>query len=106
MDIVYWNELMTRDGEKAKKFYGGDAGWTFDAMAMPTAPTGSRKWETLMSADCLRSPTRSSTVSMSAGCPVSPSMMSMAARILMRSVHVPGVGGIVILTEPGGAGIS
>ncbi|MGA7388031.1 MAG: hypothetical protein WA322_11100 [Pseudolabrys sp.] len=31
----YWSELMTRDAEKAKKFYGGDVGWTFDTMAMP-----------------------------------------------------------------------
>ena len=31
----YWNELMTRDAEKAKKFYGGAIGWTFEAMAMP-----------------------------------------------------------------------
>jgi len=32
---LYWNELMTRDAEKAKKFYGGAIGWTFEAMAMP-----------------------------------------------------------------------
>ena len=31
----YWNELMTRDAEKAKKFYGATIGWTFDAMPMP-----------------------------------------------------------------------
>ena len=30
----YWNELMTRDAEAAKKFYGGTLGWTFEAMAM------------------------------------------------------------------------
>ena len=30
----YWNELMTRDVEKAKRFYGGSVGWTFDAMPM------------------------------------------------------------------------
>jgi predicted enzyme related to lactoylglutathione lyase len=28
----YWNELMTHDAEKAKKFYGSSIGWTFDAM--------------------------------------------------------------------------
>jgi predicted enzyme related to lactoylglutathione lyase len=28
----YWNELMTRDVEKAKQFYGATLGWTFDAM--------------------------------------------------------------------------
>ena len=31
----YWNELMTRDAEKAKAFYGATLGWTFDAMPMP-----------------------------------------------------------------------
>ena len=27
-----WNELMTRDAESAKKFYGATLGWTFEAM--------------------------------------------------------------------------
>lgn len=31
----YWNELMTKDVEAAKKFYGAAIGWTFDAMPMP-----------------------------------------------------------------------
>ena len=31
----YWNELMSRDVEQAKKFYGSTIGWTFDAMPMP-----------------------------------------------------------------------
>ena len=31
----HWNELVTRDVEKAKKFYGSIIGWTFDAMPMP-----------------------------------------------------------------------
>ena len=28
----YWNELMTRDAEAAKRFYGATLGWTFEAM--------------------------------------------------------------------------
>src|SRR5204863_4433514 len=28
----YWNELMTRDAEASKKFYGATLGWTFEAM--------------------------------------------------------------------------
>ncbi len=28
----YWNELMTRDVEKAKKFYAEAMGWSFEAM--------------------------------------------------------------------------
>ena len=35
----YWNELMTRDADKAKAFYGTTLGWTFDAMPMPEGGT-------------------------------------------------------------------
>src|SRR5580658_998354 len=31
----HWNELMTRDVERAKKFYAATLGWTFEAMPMP-----------------------------------------------------------------------
>lgn len=31
----YWNELMTRDVERDKKFYADALGWTFDGMPMP-----------------------------------------------------------------------
>jgi predicted enzyme related to lactoylglutathione lyase len=31
----FWNELMTRDAEKAKKFYGDTVGWTFESMQSP-----------------------------------------------------------------------
>lgn len=31
----YWNELMARDVEQAKNFYGSTIGWTFEAMPMP-----------------------------------------------------------------------
>ena len=31
----YWNELMTRDSEAAKKFYGTTMGWRFESMEMP-----------------------------------------------------------------------
>ena len=30
----YWNELMTRDVERAKAFYGGTVGWRFEDMPM------------------------------------------------------------------------
>jgi uncharacterized protein len=35
----YWNELMTRDAEAAKKFYGAALGWTFEAMEGGEGPT-------------------------------------------------------------------
>lgn len=31
----YWNELMTRDAEASKKFFGDTLGWTFDKMPTP-----------------------------------------------------------------------
>ena len=31
----HWNELMTRDVERAKKFYADTLGWSFDGMPMP-----------------------------------------------------------------------
>src|SRR2546430_14932003 len=31
----YWNELMTRNVELAKRFYSSSIGWTFEAMPMP-----------------------------------------------------------------------
>jgi len=30
----HWNELMTRDAEKAKDFYGKTLGWTYNEMNM------------------------------------------------------------------------
>ena len=35
----YWNELMTRDPEKAKAFYAATLGWTCDAMPMAEGGT-------------------------------------------------------------------
>ena len=35
----YWNELMTRDAEKAKAFYAATLDWTFDAMPMAEGGT-------------------------------------------------------------------
>ncbi|MGE0627567.1 MAG: VOC family protein [Hyphomicrobiaceae bacterium] len=31
----YWNELMTRDVEAAKRFFSETVGWTFDAFPIP-----------------------------------------------------------------------
>ncbi|MGZ8300398.1 MAG: VOC family protein [Rhodoplanes sp.] len=35
----YWNELMVRDVEAAKRFYGATLGWTFEAMEGGDGPT-------------------------------------------------------------------
>jgi predicted enzyme related to lactoylglutathione lyase len=38
----YWNELMTRDVEASKKFFGDALGWTFESM--PTPAGGGTYW--------------------------------------------------------------
>jgi uncharacterized protein len=35
----YWNELLTRDVEGAKAFYGEIAGWQFEGMPMDEGGT-------------------------------------------------------------------
>ena len=111
----HWNELRTRDAERAKRFYETTIGWTFEAMS---TPDGHTYW-----------------VAMSGGKPVgglfpltSPqfddvpeSWMSFlavddvdmrvakaikgGAKLVMPIFDVPGVGRIAMLREPGGAGI-
>ena len=44
----YWNELMTRDAEAAKKFYGATLGWTFEAMEQGDVP-----WDGYIAKPCL-----------------------------------------------------
>ncbi len=36
---VHWNELMTRDAEGSKKFFGTVVGWTYDGMPNPNGGT-------------------------------------------------------------------
>ena len=76
----YWNELMTRDVEKAKKFYGDTIGWTFDAMPMPdgtywVAKMGDKPVGGLFPTRAARN----STACRKAGCPISRSTTSMRA---------------------------
>ena len=104
---------MTRDVERAKKFYADTIGWTFESMPMPEARLrGSR-----MPA-ASRSPASSRPA---AGSGVPESWMSYiavddvdarvkkatqaGAKVVQPAFDMPGVGRIVILTEPGGAAI-
>jgi hypothetical protein len=72
----YWNELMTRNAERDKKFYGTTVGWTFEAMPMPDGTYWVAKMGDHMSAACFRSPVPSSTAFLKAGCLTSRSTMS------------------------------
>ena len=112
--MFYWNELLTRDVEKAKKFYADSIGWSFDAMPMPDGtywvakmngqPVGGlfplagpqfdrvpEGWMSYLAVDDVDARVKKAQA---------------GGATLMRPIFdVPGVGRIAILREPGGAGI-
>jgi uncharacterized protein len=112
----YWNELMTRDVERAKKFYAETLGWGFDAMPMPGGsgtywlatmngePVGGifdisapeygpvpESWMAYIAVDDVDARVRKAVAA--------------GAKVMKPAFDVPGVGRIVILMEPGGAGV-
>jgi uncharacterized protein len=110
----YWNELMTRDAEKAKKFYAKTMGWSFDAMPgaggtywvakMGDEPVGGifdisgpeykgvpESWMPYIAVDDVDARVKKATKA--------------GAKVMKPAFDVPGVGRIVMLLEPGGAGI-
>jgi predicted enzyme related to lactoylglutathione lyase len=110
----YWNELMTRDVDKAKTFYGDTIGWTFDAMPMPDGtywvakmggkPVGGlfalkspqfdgvpESWMSYLEVDDVDARVKKA--------------IAAGAKLMRPIFDVAGVGRIAILTEPGGAGI-
>ena len=111
----HWNELMTRDVVRAKKFYADTLGWSFDQMPMPG---GGTYWIAKMGDEFvggifdIRGPDY-------AGVPEgwmpyiavddvdarAKKAVAADAKIMKPAFDVPNVGRIVILQEPGGAGI-
>jgi uncharacterized protein len=111
----YWNELMTRDVEKAKKFYAETMGWSFDAMPgaggdtywiakMGGEPVAGmfdisgpefkgvpESWMPYIAVDDVDARVKKATKA--------------GAKVMKPAFDVPGVGRIVMLLEPGGAGI-
>ena len=110
----YWNELMTRDVERDKKFYSAALGWSFDAMPMPDGtywvaniggePVGglfsiaapqfagvSEGWMAYIAVDNVDARVKAA--------------QSLGATLMKPIFDVPGVGRIAVLREPGGAGI-
>jgi predicted enzyme related to lactoylglutathione lyase len=113
--IFFWNELMTRDPEAARKFYADTVGWSFDAMPMADGGTywipkvgnkpvggvfemeGSdfagvpENWMPYLAVDDIDSRAKKAVA---------------AGATLMRPLFdIPGIGRIAILKEPGGAAI-
>jgi predicted enzyme related to lactoylglutathione lyase len=111
----YWNELLARDVEGAKKFYADTIGWSYDAMPMPgdgtywvakmgDEPVGGifdisgkdydgvpESWMSYLAVDDVDARV---TKAVKAG-----------AKLMKPIFDVPGVGRIAILKEPGGAGV-
>lgn len=110
----HWNELVTRDVEEAKKFYGSTIGWTFDGMPMPDGiywvakmgdafvgglfPISGPQWDgvpehwmSYLAVDDVDARVKKATAA--------------GAKLMRPAFDIPGVGRIAILTEPGGAGV-
>jgi uncharacterized protein len=111
----HWNELMARDIAAAKKFYADTIGWTYDGMPMPGGQTywvakmGDQPvaglfdisgadykgvpdgWMSYLAVDDVDARTKKAVAA--------------GARVMKPAFDVPGVGRIVILMEPGGAGV-
>jgi predicted enzyme related to lactoylglutathione lyase len=111
----YWNELMTRDVARAKKFYGETMGWSFEAM--PTEGGGSywiaksggesvgglfdisgpefkgmpESWMSYIAVDDVDERVKKATKA--------------GAKVMKPAFDVPHVGRIAVLLEPGGASI-
>jgi uncharacterized protein len=111
----HWNELMTRDIARAKKFYADALGWSYETMPMPDggpyiiakadgAPAAGifdisgaayngvpESWMPYIAVDDVDARVKKATAS--------------GAKVMKPAFDVPGVGRIVILMEPGGAGV-
>ena len=111
----HWNELMTRDVARAKKFYADALGWRYDSMPMPDGgtytlaivdgePVGGifdinapqykdvpEAWMAYIAVDDVDSRVKKATKA--------------GAKVMKPAFDVPGVGRIVMLLEPGGAGV-
>ena len=111
----YWNELMTRDAERAKRFYHDTIGWSFDAMPMEGGRTYWCAMQNGKPAAGIFPLDASGYEGVPEGWMPYLAVDDVDKRVekaiaaggkLMRPIFdVPNVGRIAILTEPGGAGI-
>jgi len=105
---------MTRDAEKAKKFYADALGWTYEAMPMENGTCWVAKaggqvaggifpltspqfdgvpetWMAYLAVDDVDARVKKAQI--------------LGAQLMCPMFDVPGVGRIAVLREPGGAGI-
>jgi uncharacterized protein len=111
----HWNELMTRDIERAKKFYADTLGWTYEAIQSPDGSTywvASAEGQPVAGIFDLNGPeydgVPESWMAYIAVDDIDTRLRKAAqagAKVMKEPLDVPGVGRIAILSEPGGAGI-
>lgn len=111
----HWNELRTRDAERARKFYAETIGWSFEASS---TPDGETYWVATLGGKPvaglfpLTSPrfdgVPESWMSFLAVDDVDARVakaIKAGAELVMPIFDVPNVGRIAMLREPSGAGI-
>ncbi len=111
----HWNELRTRNAERAKKFYSETIGWTFEGSK---TPDGSTYWIAQMNGQMvaglfgLDSPrfdgVPESWIPFLAVDDVDARVktaVESGAKLMMPIFDVPNVGRIAMLLEPSGAGV-
>ena len=109
----HWNELNTRDVEKAKRFYADTIGWTFDGMPMENgtywvANAGGKQVGGIFDMEAMNLPAEipEHWLSYLAVDNVDKRLekaKAAGATIIREPFDVPEVGRIAILKEPGGA---
>lgn len=111
----HWNELRTRNAERAMKFYRTAIGWTFERMA---TPSGDDYWLAMQDGMPVAGLFHLSSPQFD-GVPESwipflavddvdarvAKAVKAGAKLVMPIFDVPAVGRIAMLMEPGGAGI-
>lgn len=107
----YWNELNTRDVEKAKTFYEKTIGWTFDGMPMQNGTYWVAKVGDKMAGGIFDTKTLGMEIpehwlsylavdDVDKRCEMA---RKAGAKMIREPFDVPGVGRIAIVQEPGGA---
>jgi uncharacterized protein len=111
----HWNELRTRDVERAKKFYAETVGWRFERTA---TPDGNDYWLAFEGETCVAGffslkgtqfeSMPESWMSFLAVDDVDARVtkaVRAGAKLVLPIFDVPGVGRIAMLQEPSGAGV-
>jgi uncharacterized protein len=111
----HWNELRTRDAQRAMKFYADTIGWSFEAAA---TPDGHTYWVAMSDGrpvaglfqltDAMFDGVPESWMSFLAVDDVDARVagaLEAGAKLVMPIFDVPYVGRIAMLMEPSGAGI-